>query len=259
MGRRVRVLVFSIVISGCAMPGELYEVAPVISGRVQRGDVPVNDVQLTLHVANDMSGDLFIREEVRTSPDGRFSFESLELKVAGHEYNKDYRALLNLRVDGKERVIWRAKYSRRALAGAVVLDCDLDRPAQLGQPCWVRDAVRYPWLVAEGKQTYRRLCVRCHGTDGSGGKKKASAKNPDGPTPPDLRSIAARRDGRFDRAEIAEWIEGRSSPESHGPREMPIWGERLSREFVRYSDREALVGATIDPLVTYLESLQQAS
>jgi len=257
VGRVTRLLILIALASGCAMPGKLYEVAPAISGRVHRGDAPAGDVQLTLHVANDASADLFIRKEVHTSADGRFSIESLALKVAGHEYNKDYRALLRLRVDGKERVIWRASYSRRALTEAVTLDCDLDRPVEHGQPCWVRDAVRYPWLVAEGKQTYQRLCVRCHGIDGSGGKKNAAVKNPKGPPPPDLREIAARRGGRFDRVEIAEWIEGRWSPESHGPREMPIWGERLSQEYRRYSDREALIGATIDPLVTYLESLQR--
>ena len=108
------IAILIVVALGCAVPGQLYEVAPAISGRLSRGDVPAGDVQLTLHVANDMSADLFSREQVQTSPDGNFSFESLALKVAGHEYNKDYRALLRLRVDGKERVIWRAKYSKHA-------------------------------------------------------------------------------------------------------------------------------------------------
>jgi hypothetical protein len=247
--------------SGCAIPGRLYVVAPAISGHVYGGaaseaDVSRNGAQLALHVVHRVSADLYSRERVDLSADGNFAFEPVELVVAGHEYSKDYRVWLRLRVDGKERVIWRAEYSRLALAGAVALDCDLDRPVRHGQPCWVRNPLQVPWLIAEGERTYRRLCVRCHGIDGGGNAKTAEA--PGGRAPPDLRAIAARRGGRFDRAEITEWIEGRSSPDSHGPRRMPIWGERLSREFERYPDSQALVGATLDPLVTYLESLQRA-
>lgn len=251
--------------SGCAIPGRLYEVAPAISGRVHGGelsngdvakDVAKNDAQLTLKVANDVSADLFAREQVLLAPDGSFAFGPLELAVAGHEYNKNYRVLLSLRVDGKERVIWRAGYSRRMLAGAVVLDCDLERPAKHGQPCWVQDPLQHPWLIADGERSYRRLCVKCHGIDGSGaiGSEKTTGST----KAADLRKIAARDGGRFDRAAVTEWIEGRSSPDAHGTRSMPIWGERLSREYERYSDSEALIAATIDPLVVYLESLQQA-
>ena len=75
--------------------------------------------------------------------------------------------------------------------------------------------------------------------------------------PPDLRLIAARRDGRFDRVEIAEWIEGRSTPMAHGSRVMPVWGERLSEEFERYSEGDDLIGATLDPVLAYLESIQK--
>jgi len=251
-------------VSGCAIPGQLYEVAPAISGRVEGGelsnrelakDVVKDDAQLTLKVANDQSADLYAREQVRLSPDGGFEFGPLELAVAGHEYNKNYRAFLHLRVDGKERVIWRAGYSRRMLAGAVVLDCDLDRPVEHGQPCWVQDPLRHPWLIADGERTYRRLCVKCHGIDGSGAV--GSAKTTGSTKAADLRKIAARNGGRFDRATVTEWIEGRSSPGAHGTRSMPVWGERLSREYERYPDSQALIAATIDPLVVYLESLQQ--
>jgi hypothetical protein len=98
--------------------------------------------------------------------------------------------------------------------------------------------------------------VKCHGIDGSGGA--APAKDPSGTPAADLRKIAARHGGRFDRAAVSEWIEGRSSPDAHGTRSMPVWGEHLSREYERYPDSQALIAATIDPLVVYLESLQQA-
>jgi len=263
--RAVRLLVLVSLASGCAIPGRLYEVAPAISGRLHgstssdrdgsESDVSQDGARLTLQVLNEVSADLHAREQVRLSPDGSFAFEPLRLAVAGHEYNKNYRVLLRLRVDEKERVIWRAAYSRRALAGAVSLDCDLDRPVEHGQPCWVRDPLQHPWLIAEGQRTYRRLCADCHGIDGSG--EVTSAKTPDGSPAADLRRIAARHGGRFDRIAVTEWIEGRLLPESHGTRRMPIWGERLSSEYERYSDSEALIAATIDPLVVYLESLQQ--
>lgn len=266
MLRAFRLLVLISLASGCAIPGRLYEVVPAISGRVHgstsserdvsESDVSSNDgARLTLHVWNEVSADLHAREQVRLSPDGSFAFEPLRLAVAGHEYNKNYRVLLRLRVDEKERVIWRATYSRRTLAGPVALDCELDRPVEHGQPCWVRDPLQHPWLIAEGQRTYRRLCADCHGIDGGG--EVASAKTPDGSPAADLRRIAARHGGQFDRVAVTEWIEGRSSPKSHGTRRMPIWGERLSSEYERYSDSEALIAATIDPLVVYLESLQQ--
>jgi hypothetical protein len=76
------------------------------------------------------------------------------------------------------------------------------------------------------------------------------------PPPPDLARIAARHGGRFDRARIAEWVEGRTLLPAHGSREMPIWGEALSAEFDRYAEGDALIGATLDPILAYLESLQ---
>jgi len=37
---------------------------------------------------------------------------------------------------------------------------------------------------------------------------------------------------------------------------MPVWGEVLSAEFKRYPDGDELIGATLGPLVVYLESIQ---
>ena len=76
--------------------------------------------------------------------------------------------------------------------------------------------------------------------------------------PPDLTRIAERREGRFDPDAIARWIEGRSAPEAHGDvRTMPIWGERLSQEYARYARGEELIGAKLDPIVAFLESIQR--
>jgi mono/diheme cytochrome c family protein len=239
----------------CAIPGRLYPVSPALSGQLHGGDIPSDGAQLVLHVVHSESADLHSKEQVPLAPQGRFAFEAVELAVAGHEYSKNYRIFLHYLAGGKNRVIWRAQFSRLALtATAVELDCDLDRPVRHGQPCWVRDPLQHPWIVWEGERTYRRNCQRCHGLDGRGviGTDDVAESQP-----PDLSEIAARRGGRFDRAEVSEWIDGRSVPASHGTRSMPIWGELMSVEYERYADGEALVGAVLDPLVSYLESLQR--
>jgi hypothetical protein len=240
---------------GCAMPGRLYPVAPAISGRLQGADHGIDNARLVLRIIQRESAVLHATEERPLPGDGRFSFEAIELEVAGHEYSKVYRIFLSIRGDDRDRVVWRAELSRLQLAGPIRLDCDLSRPPTQGQPCWVRDPLQQPWLVADGRRTYQRLCVDCHGSVGQG-------RNPGtlGPEdlPPDLRTIARRRGGHFERAEITEWIEGRSAPEQHGSRVMPVWGERLSVDYERYAEGDQLIGATLDPLVVYLESLQDS-
>jgi hypothetical protein len=241
---------------GCAVPGRLYLAVPVISGSL-RGDAILSSEtrlrRVVIHRENPM---LNQRSEVALSPTGVFSFEAVEFKVAGREYSKSYRVFLHIQNAKESRVIWRATLSRQALAGPIALDCDLDRPAPHGQPCWVREPTQQPWHVAEGKRTFERLCAGCHGANGSG---KVSRGTPTDGRPPDLREISLRRGGRFDRALVAEWIEGRSLPVSHGTRTMPVWGESLSDEYERYVEGDELIGAELDPVLAYLESLQRTS
>ena len=254
-GRGVCALLASIfLVGGCAIPGWLYLVAPEVSGTLTGHDVPREAARLMLIIQHREKPDLFHASEVPVSPEGHFSFEAVHLAIAGREYSKHYRAHLHLRIGEDDRVIWRAGFSRRQLAGAIRLECDLERPIQHGQPCWVADPLSHPWLLAAGQNTYRRLCARCHGLDGS---SEGGADADLGRAPPDLRSIASRRCGRFDRAEISEWIEGRFLPAAHGTRHMPVWGQRLSTQYEGYAEGDALIGAALDPVVVYLKSLQQ--
>jgi mono/diheme cytochrome c family protein len=240
--------------SSCATPGKPYLVAPAVAGVIHGDEVPNGDVQLRLTVMHRESPTLFDRKEVGLYPDGEFYFDQAQLMIAGHEYSKNYRVYLVLRNGEQDRVIWRTVLSRPAVAGLIQLDCDLDRPIQQGQPCWVDNPLQHPWLVAEGERTFRRLCAGCHGEGGDGDVSTVEDLTQ---MPPDLRRIAARHDGRFDRADIAEWIEGRSLPMAHGTRVMPVWGERLSQEFEHYSEGDELIGATLDPVLAYLESIQK--
>jgi hypothetical protein len=247
-------LILPVLVVGCAMPGQLYLVMPAISGSLEGDGLMPAQSELSLIVMHRESPTLHHRSDIELPASGAFSFDRVELAVAGHEYTKFYRVFLHLRADGKNRVIWRALVSRRELAGPIELECNLDRPLSQGQRCWVDDPTMQPWLVADGERTYQRLCSSCHGSDASGA---AASDTSSAGLPPDLRRIAARRNGRFDRAEIAEWIEGRSLPGSHGTRKMPVWGERLSESFDKYAEGDELIGGTLDPVLAYLESLQQ--
>jgi hypothetical protein len=240
---------------GCAIPGRNYLVVPAINGDVL-GASTEDDIRLSLRVMHRESPTLHQEQELTLPSTGRFSFRAVDLEIAGHEFSKHYLVYLHLRTPDRDRVIWRADLSRRALAGPIDLDCDLDRPVRLGQPCQVHEPTRHPWLIEEGEHSFQKMCARCHQGDGSGSEEPLASGRL---RAPDLRKIAARRGGRFDPIEIAEWIEGRSLPTEHGTRQMPIWGEKLSAEYARYAEGDELVGARLDPLIAYLESLQEGT
>ncbi len=248
----------------CALPGRPVPVLPEVFG-VIHGERPAPDARLRLVLMHRDTPSLHARQEVAIGPDGAFRFEPIALDVAGHEFSKHYRVYLHLQAGATDRVVWRADVSRLAAPAPIPLDCALDRPLALGEPCRVRDPLRQPWLLAEGRASYDRLCARCHGADGRGpaARDRASGAGADagspGAVPPDLTRIAARHGGRFDPDRVAAWIEGRTLPAGHARGDMPIWGERLSSAFAGYADRDALIGATLDPLVAHLESLQQGA
>lgn len=234
----------------CAVPGHPYRVSPPVMGTLAQITAEPSEIELVFYVMHRENPTIYEIQKTRLAEDGRFYFEPVALKIAGQEYSKFYRVFLHYRDGGRNQVIWRAEFSRKDLAGRVQLDCVLDRRARVSQPCLVREPLRHPWLVQEGERSFQRLCTSCHGDSGTGGTIANDMA-------PDLSRIAARRDGRFDRMEIAEVIEGSESPADHGPRTMPVWGERLSSEYWRYSNPDQLAGATLDPILVYLESMQR--
>ena len=178
-----------------------------------------------------------------------------KLAIAGQEYSKFYRLYLHLEDESGNRVIWRAQRSRHSRSGEIELECDVDRPIRRGQICQVEHPLEHDWLIAEGKRTYRRLCESCHGRRG---RPENDGSPADGSRPADLTTIAARWGGTFDRGAVATRIVGDMIVEEHRGSDMPIWGERLSTRFERYAEGDELVGATLDPLVAYLESIQRS-
>jgi mono/diheme cytochrome c family protein len=107
--------------------------------------------------------------------------------------------------------------------------------------------------AAAGRELYQTFCIACHGANGGGGVLAAYLA----PPPPDLRSIAARRGGRFPYAQVEAWIDGRDQIPSHGTREMPAWGPNFREETWIDEGTETRVHERISALVAYLESIQQ--
>ena len=114
--------------------------------------------------------------------------------------------------------------------------------------------------VAEGHDDYLALCADCHGVDakGNGPLTKNLTK-----VPPDLTRIKQRAKGEFNEKLVFDWILGLKTPNFHGTREMPIWGDWLTDE-IQDDDRsveaaplaEKEVERRVMAIVKYLEELQ---
>jgi len=90
-------------------------------------------------------------------------------------------------------------------------------------------APRYGYAQATdiGKQEYHNNCASCHGEDGKGyGPVTGSLKQ----LPADLTILAKKSAGVFPFARIYEVIDGRQAVAAHGPRDMPVWGNKFWEE-----------------------------
>jgi mono/diheme cytochrome c family protein len=141
---------------------------------------------------------------------------------------------------------------RAALAGALLaLACSAarqkDPDAALARE---EEAAR----VASGEGLFRAYCASCHGPAARGDGPVAGALR----TPPaDLTRIAQRRGGRFEAAEIAGYIDGRSRVPAHGEVDMPVWGRRYDdRNQGMLQDETLLSPGMIFNVVEYLRSIQ---
>ncbi|MDH3642746.1 MAG: cytochrome c [Gammaproteobacteria bacterium] len=105
----------------------------------------------------------------------------------------------------------------------------------------------------DGAELYMANCSNCHGVYGEG----------DGIVTPalavvlqDLRYISEQNGGTFPRQVITEIIDGRDLRVAHGPDGMPVWGNAFSHT-EGYSDAaQSRVGAKIEALVDFVESMQ---
>jgi hypothetical protein len=78
--------------------------------------------------------------------------------------------------------------------------------------------------------------------------------------PTDLTQLTRINDGRFPFLEAFQIIDGRQEIAVHGPRTMPIWGDRYNAEAaMKYGPytTETLVRGRILELVQYLVAIQE--
>lgn len=105
-----------------------------------------------------------------------------------------------------------------------------------------------------GKMEYQTNCATCHGVSGKGDGPMASQllKKPD-----DLTVAAKVNGGVFPCQRLADFIDGRAyvTIGSHGPREMPVWGNIYRLEDNKPQDWHAR--NRIAALLDYLNRIQE--
>lgn len=144
--------------------------------------------------------------------------------------------------------------ARRCAPAALLLAAALLAPAPGGADEPRREMATQDLLVQIGRADYERYCMACHGAEGRGDGPVAPALSM---PPSDLTRIAARRGGEFPVSEIAAYIDGREDVAAHGPREMPVWGQRFARRIHDQSTEEEVVRGRLLVLVEYLRSIQR--
>jgi mono/diheme cytochrome c family protein len=110
-----------------------------------------------------------------------------------------------------------------------------------------------------GKMEFQKNCAACHGKGGKG----------DGPlveflkqTPPDLTMLSKKNGGVYPQAKVYDWIRDAKKVRAHGTEEMPIWGDRYSKEIIEYYGPDytgpgSSVQQRILELVFYIGTIQQ--
>lgn len=112
----------------------------------------------------------------------------------------------------------------------------------------------------DGRSDFVALCADCHGADARGNGPLTRNLHK---VPPDLTRLRQRAHGSFDEKAVYDWIIGLKMTNSHGTRDMPIWGDWLmdetlgsgtSLEAAHAAEKE--IERRVLAIVKYLESLQ---
>jgi hypothetical protein len=103
-----------------------------------------------------------------------------------------------------------------------------------------RDAV-----VARGKESFRRNCASCHGTQAIGDGPVAGTLKVE---PANLTQLSQKEGGEFPFWRVYRSVDGRLEFLGHGTREMPIWGFVFRKS---HFDTETQVRDRILDLVYY--------
>jgi mono/diheme cytochrome c family protein len=104
---------------------------------------------------------------------------------------------------------------------------------------------------SSGAALYSDRCASCHGATATGDGPMSRALKHE---PPDLTGLSLRNNGMFPSARVYRIIEGRDV-DSHGDREMPVWGDVFKPQGDRSS--QDAIRKRIEAIVKFLESIQR--
>lgn len=111
--------------------------------------------------------------------------------------------------------------------------------------------------ISNGKQEFIDSCSLCHGDNAKGhGVFSEMLIIPTA----DLTKLKKNNDGFFPYKSVYSIIDGRDVVKQHGPRYMPIWGNRFNTTTwadVNEEYADTLVRGKIFELLLYLESIQE--
>ncbi|HEX2566665.1 MAG TPA: c-type cytochrome [Burkholderiales bacterium] len=102
-----------------------------------------------------------------------------------------------------------------------------------------------------GRALYRAHCAGCHGLQarGDGWMAKYLTRRP-----AQLSVLAQKNGGAFPRDRVLAYIDGRTQVALHGTRDMPVWGERMTKTLVQ---GEPAAKRRMDALADYLAAIQE--
>jgi mono/diheme cytochrome c family protein len=105
--------------------------------------------------------------------------------------------------------------------------------------------------LSDGRTLFNTYCASCHGTSATGSGPLAPALRH---VPPDLTGLALANGGVFPSDRLRRIVDGREV-QSHGNREMPVWGDAFKS--IRGGYTEDAVQARIAAILKYLETIQR--
>ena len=140
--------------------------------------------------------------------------------------------------------------SKWAVAAAWMVACSWNEPFEPATSLAEREVEA---RVSAGQVLFESYCAACHGPSARGDGPVAASLQV---RPADLTRISLRN-GHFDAAEVAAYIDGRNEVPAHGLREMPVWGRRFDdRNTQILSDETLLSPGMIFNIVDYLRTRQ---
>ncbi|KAB2957992.1 MAG: cytochrome c [Thermoanaerobaculia bacterium] len=104
-----------------------------------------------------------------------------------------------------------------------------------------------------GKQSYKTLCMNCHGVEGKGDGYLVENLRV---RPTDLTVLAQKNGGVYPADRVRASIDGREQVTGHGLREMPVWGDVLVWTEQDSAERQLQIQRKIGELVEFIRSIQ---